>query len=542
MESSAQKLRQKAINLLYLIVLALLFTFIESDFVDTTRETNASLNLMCNEVERQSTKYNMMVLNSINEDRKDLFDDTKLKILKIDELTAEIIAKIETLKYSMIKEKGFNKFGFLKEGKSENIPKRVLLQEGNAKKLIETIKIYKEEIGEFLLADEKDQLDSILSLPVLMQKSTGNMTSLENYFFKKAPLNVAILNLSHFKSRLERSRTYVINRVIQNLLIEHGNPVPYSVVPIIKYEYLPGNPTQYIVFPDELSDRESRTQLQKSPLYVESLTDSIYAVGKPAQFRINFDTTNNNVATASIEGPNGFQQSFNLRKPGPFMFVPEIKGSYSIRINSNGVVSGKRIKVIDIEPIIQNNSSGTLYIGIDNILNIKTSEFENTEGLTARISDGVILQKGKNFYARVQNPGQVKVEIFAKMDYGYVKVAEKSFLVRELNKPIATVLDRGNGAEISLADVPKIRTVEVKSNEVLINEQYYVSNFRFTIIYNEHTSILKPIENKGSSLNSNSLEALKRAKVGDIITINEIQAKSSLGNEIKVSPVSYTVK
>ncbi len=540
METNAQKLRQKAINLLYLIFLAFLFSFIPSDFVDTTHMSNTSMNLLCNEVERQSTKYNMMVLSYVQQD-EELFNDTKLKLIDIDDKTNVQIDLIEKFKLNLISKQGFNKFGYFKSGKSENPSNDYMIAEKNADALFSSLNQYKSDLGQMLSAEDAYYLDSILPLPELIRRSDGDFATGIEFFFKKNPLNVAILNLSHFKSRVERARTYTIGKIVQEISITRPTAIPEEIAKIIMEDSAFLNNLEFLrTF--RVSKAPAKEENQKRPMTVESVSDSVYAVGKPAKFFVNFDTTDNPTITITLKNPNQETNSYRLTDPGIFMFVPETKGYYTIQFNDNESSSNKYIKVMDLEPVLQNNQMGTLYVGLDNALNIKTSEFEDTEGLTAKISNGKILQKGKNFYARVDEPGIVTVEVFAKLNFGFVKVADKRFIVRELNPPVANILNITSGNNVPLSELSKVRTLNVKSDEYLVSEQFYISGFEFSIIYNNHTSILQPIINSGSSLNTVSVDALKRVKAGDVLIFNKIQAKSSLGKEINVAPVTYTVE
>jgi hypothetical protein len=52
---------------------------------------------------------------------------------------------------------------------------------------------------------------------------------------------------------------------------------------------------------------------------------------------------------------------------------------------------------------------------------------------------------------------------------------------------------------------------------------------------------LRPIPNVGNSLNSSSLDAINKATPGDIIMFTKIKAKSSLGTDIELQPLTYSV-
>jgi hypothetical protein len=274
---------------------------------------------------------------------------------------------------------------------------------------------------------------------------------------------------------------------------------------------------------------------------LESLSDSVYAVGKPAQFNFEFIEGSGKSVSIDLEDPTGEHTTYVLTRPGKFLFVPETKGYYQLRFNYGGFKGRKNFKVLDLEPVLDDNKMGTLYIGINNELQLKTTEFENTENLQARISEGRILKKGKNFYARVNKEGQVRIEVFAEMPYGFVRIADKQYVVRSLNPPIASVINKRSGDQISIGDISSIKSINVKSDELLVEEEFYISSFDFTIIYNDHTAILKPIVNKGNSLNSTSLDAISKTTAGDILMFSNIKAKSSLGTEISLAPITFTV-
>jgi GldM N-terminal domain/GldM C-terminal domain len=539
METNAQRLRQKAINLLYLIFLAFLFSFIPSDFVDTTYQSNDSMNLLCSEVERQSNKYNAMILSYVRED-EELFNDTKLKLVRIDGMTKNQIQLIEQLKQGLIAKKGFNKYGYLTSGKSENPSNEFMVAENKGNELFESLSRYKSNLSVLLSAEDAFYLDSILPLPELIRRSDGDYASGVEFYFKKNPLNVAILNLSHFKSRVERARIFTIGKIVQEINIAKPDAIPEEIGRIIMEDNaLLGNLDFLKTFrlqeqPVEEEDLASMT--------VESVSDSVYAVGKPARFYVNFDSNSANNISVTLKTSTLPSKTVQMYKPGMYMFVPQTKGYYQLQFSDGEHFTRKYIKVMDLDPVLQNNEMGTLYIGLDNALNVKTSEFEDTEGLTANISNGEILKKGKNFYARVYRTGVVTVQIFAKLTFGSVKVAEKRFIVRELNPPVANILNIASGNKITLDQMTNVRTLNVVSEEYLLSEQFYVSSFEFSIIYNNHTSILQPIINTGSSLNTISTEALKRVKSGDVLIFNKIKAKSSLGKEIDVAPVTYPIE
>ena len=557
-ESSAQRLRQKAISLLYLIFLAMIFTYISSDFVDAVQKSDQTTSILGREVEMQTSRYNLIVLNHLKNDSV-TYHKTKHKIAAIDAKTSRELEFIDSLKFTLIAKEGFNAFGYFKGGKREVLSNELMIEGQQASKLFNRLKTFKLDISQFVEATKVDQIDSIMPLASYQHKSDGQLIPSEKFYFSKHPLTVSVMNLTMFKSQLELIRSYVVNNTVQDAISESTYPLPTQLSQAITAndqalgtkDYIPIfldqlNWDSLIIYEDALTKTErakldKSNETKKTHVTIESLSDSVYAVGKPVRFNFGFDKSNNQSVTVELTDPNGIEKSYVLTEPGVFLFVPEIKGYYELRF-TNGVTTGrKNLRVLDLKPVLETGQMGTLYIGINNELKLRTSEFEDTDGLQARISDGQILKKGKSFYARVSKEGQVRVEVFAKMPYGFVRIADKQYVVRNLNPPIATLLGKDRTSTISKDDLATAKSLKIKSDELLVEEEYYISRFEMTIIYNGHTAILRPIPNVGNSLNSNSLDALSKASPGDIIMFNNITAKSSLGTDIELRPLTYTI-
>jgi hypothetical protein len=61
-------------------------------------------------------------------------------------------------------------------------------------------------------------------------------------------------------------------------------------------------------------------------------------------------------------------------------------------------------------------------------------------------------------------------------------------------------------------------------------------------IYNNETSVTKPVKNIGSSFNNMVSKMISNAKPGDIFIFSNIKTKSSLGTEKSVAPLTLKIK
>ena len=127
------------------------------------------------------------------------------------------------------------------------------------------------------------------------------------------------------------------------------------------------------------------------------------------------------------------------------------------------------------------------------------------------------------------------------MPYGRIKVAEKSFVIRELHAPIPNVNGLASGEIVKKENLSQFKVMSLKTDEYLIDEDVYIAEFEFMLVYNDFKAVLKPIKNKGSSFNNNILRALQRAQAGDILIFNNIRTLSSRGTESLIPSLTLTV-
>jgi hypothetical protein len=559
-----RSLRQKTINLVYILLLALIFSFIPSEFIDSVQTSEESMVLLCETVEEQNNKYALMILDYIKDD-KILFDDLKYSILAINDRTSKAIQHLEKLKLSLVRDRGYNRHGFLKDGKRERTTNKVMIHEHAADSLFASLDQYKRHMAELLPAGEIAVLDSILPLKEYQRTSDGRFIKSDEFYFFRTPLSAAVLNISQFRARIERIRHYTTLKLIRVNLESKENNLPSPVLDFLEeqtsknypLEYLKnGNKEKYRVDPTEtdyISDffdkQEKKVQnriqsLSENPqlLFVETKKDSIYTIWNPIRFKVLFDrsaTSEVEVWVIHVNGENPIK--YTMKRPGTFLFVPPTAGLYRFSFRSPFEVHTKDIHVLDAEPALQNNNMGVLYVGMDNLLNIDSKNYEDTEGLVTKISNGKILKKGSRFYAQVQKKEIVEVEVFARMPYGFVQVAKKKFAVRDLLPPFGTINYYKSGETIPLAELPKLRNIDVKNAEYLIDDQFKIKSFEFTIIYNFHTAILQPIKHQGSALNPAALGALKRVKPGDILLFDKIEVYSPSRRNTSIAPITLTV-
>jgi hypothetical protein len=546
-QSKGKELRQKAINLMYLIFLAFLFTYVPADFLDSVQTSGKSLDMLAKDAGKENTASAIYFLNLLKSDAA-LYEKTKSQFLAIEDYSQDVETQIENYKLGLISIDGIDSLGYFVNGKKEKTTGEIMLNSKQSDSLFATLKNYKKFILDYIGYEHATEVDNMLHTPSMIKKSDGAIKSIEQYYFSHTPLNVAITNFNHFRGSVERIKIYAYRKLIRDLVENNRSDLPLEVLQNFDKMDIQrlGNTKTLREFFEKVNNNENaaskESQLKnQSNLLIESVTDTIYPEGRPFKFQVHFDTSTSKRVTIAVTGPEE-SRSFSTSKPGPFIFLPATKGRYTITFKDGVKSVSKTIRVIDVEPLIQNTKLSTIYIGIDNALNIKTSEYGKQDQMVATITKGEIFRKGDKFYARVTEPGLVQIAIFAKMPYGVVKVAEQIFAVRSLNNPYAIVNAHPNNSEVNLSAIKNMRNLTVVTDEYLLDEQYFIQEFTASLIFNGHTQITKPFKNAGNSFNSYLIELLSKAKSGDKIMFTEIVAKSNLGNRIILNPYNLIIK
>ncbi len=90
--------------------LAFIFILIPSDFVDSTFHSNQSLEQLTEEIDKLNTTNNLYFLTILRNDEA-VFEDTRQKFIRIEEITALPLNTIERLKNELINLDGLSEFG-----------------------------------------------------------------------------------------------------------------------------------------------------------------------------------------------------------------------------------------------------------------------------------------------------------------------------------------------------------------------------------------------------------------------------------------------
>jgi hypothetical protein len=494
MEENAQQkgtgrvLRQKIINLLYLIFIVLAFLYIPSNFIDVFKDINYNFEKSTQEFNNEFTSnqfnnlynYNFLIFEYLTKNSTDSILQIRQNFLFINQSSTALIQKIEDIKHQLAQNSGgYNEYGYLLNSKNYNATEKYLLINNLADSIYHLLNNHKILIRP--LVDKKCLaiIDSILPVNETIISSSGDPKEWTEYYFDKMPVSGAITILSKFQNNI---------RKIDNTVIE---------------SYL-----------------NSLVEIDKSL--------SVRVINK------NFSTVK-----AYVEKDNRID-SLTIDSTGKIKFFPYEEGEYEFTIYDSKRKYKKTYMVKDVGPILQRSQFPVVYTGIDNLIKIHHSKFD-INNIKITTSEGAITRKGSEFYLRAKSPGLTTIKVFGIDNHEEKLLTSQRYLIEDLPDLKAYINNINNGY-IQANVLNNQKEIKVESN-IISNVNFKLKGFNIKRIHNQDfKNSIESENNVGSRFNSITQEILKKAIEGDIYIFDNIIVKNFDKTEIEVPPIVLTVK
>lgn len=519
--SNSGKLRQKAISLLYLIFIALVFIYVPSDFLDSINDTNRSFEQTSSQLSGlKESKFIMFEKSGFGLNIENLTDSFKYRL--ISEISDSAFNRIEKVKKFLLKETGgVNKYGYPSKSKEFDVTDQLMLNSDRAKNLKRTIIDYKTKMRPYLGDGQEIILDSILVVKEEIQSSKGKLIDWEKFYFYKAPLSVTQMMLSKFQTEIRLVEYLVLDKYerdfLQDVFIRSGMAK---------------------VYPN--SDEESKGKtliLQKQKPY--------FTVGE----EVVIDPEIEGVPKDSLTAKNlkaeykvgDLVKSIEVSETGALKFTPKIGGEYVVSAqfkNQKEVQVG--ISVFNPKPVINREDLEVLYLGIRNPLRIEADNID-ASAIDVTATKGQIRKINDLYYIKFDEKGSATINVDANIDGQRVHVNSREFHVRDLPLPYATLNSLRSG-EILESNMRSQRKLFIKSDLYETNDFYNVKQFRLTRVSGDGYEVNQlPKVNRTANFGPYVIEMVKKANKGDLFVFDEIVVVGANGLENELQALAFKV-
>ncbi|MBI9038672.1 MAG: hypothetical protein JEY97_11110 [Bacteroidales bacterium] len=506
-KGTSRILRQKVVNLMYLIYVVLAFLYIPADFIDVIKEMDFSYDL--HEKENiKSFEYNSLVLEAIASKLGDANKSSQFirnsKLANIQSIAT--INEIEKIKQFLInKMGGYNKDDFLKNSRDYQSSEKLFIRGKLSDTIFNLINNYKNTIRPMLNNKSNQRIDSILYTGNFIS-SEGVNKSWENYYFDEIPMSAAIMILSKMQNDIRKTDNILIESYIKELIQSDSISIAAIRNSIInnferlKKFYL----GEEIVLAINSNNILSEKDFSKVKAYLES--------GKQ-------------------------QKPLNIDKTGNIRFYPYKEGKYKINVLfEKSIIEQKEIEVLKFRPVLENLRTPELFVGLNNRINIQHENFKG-KNLLVEIDDGQVIKKQSKYYIRVYKPGIVELRVFGIENAEKKLLSTKKFKVKNLPNIRASIYGRQGGL-ISSKLIKLQKNINIE-NEIISGMNLAIKEFVVERINNKSFEVS---QNTGAYFNVGTKEIINKAIYGDIYVFNNIVAENYKGDEIVLSPIILTIK
>ena len=437
---SSNPLRQKLINLLYIVLICMIVLNLPLDFIEAFTDLNRSLE----NANRKLDQKNESTIRQIA--RYSKADSLRFKriyesILDVKEISDSAVNYLDSVKNLLIVEGGGwdLKINHLKSAIDATVPTRIMINKGIAKETHGLLIYTKQELMKYLNETEQTSLDTVLVTQDYLMKTTGISDTWENYYFNNVPLGAVVALLTKFQNDVRLAETIVVSKYEReaekgvSFVIGQDRDVAqkdfdFDTIMLERAEKrlevfnLGEDVTVKVTMPGMQDDA-----MKQAVIYTYDQSGAIIDsfLFKEGVGEINIPTEQ--IGEFKIKGVVKFR--YMDEGPGEVKEQPETLISDKTKEKEKEKEADHtfemKYSVVNPKPYISHRDYDVLFVGVNNPVNIYHPEF-TPENYNVSISQGKVIYDGKQFFAKVYRPGYVTMTLSVpEQGGGFKKVAEQ---------------------------------------------------------------------------------------------------------------------
>ncbi len=196
-------------------------------------------------------------------------------------------------------------------------------------------------------------------------------------------------------------------------------------------------------------------------------------------------------------------------------------------------------RVAEPNLVVSPTKMNVFYYGIDNPVAISVPGIPANK-IKPRIQSGANIKKvGKEYIVRpTKKTGEVSIQVYAEIDEKQKLMGSMPFRIRTIPKPVAKVMGKTSGSisRVALSNAP---SVYAELEDFVFDLKFNIT--QFTVVKQEGI-YSKEMQTKGKKFSREQQDAIKSAKKGSRITIEDIKAKGPDGRVRDLSPIVFKLK
>ena len=502
--------RQKMINMMYLVLTALLALNVSSEILNAFKTVNHSLETTNTTVDRST----QTIIKSLEQKLEDPLTAVKAKdwypkAIEVQNHAKGVYTYIADLKTKIIKAAGGDYAKGDSSFKEDNldIPTRIMVEQGEGKKLKQLLEEYKKKaLGVHPEIQKEFAVSFPLDLSMPKTKSKSNK-KWEAAYFHMVPTVAALTMLSKFQNDVKTSE----NRIIAFC----HNKVGEVIVRYDTYTAFAATNSSYVMPGDEMEITAGVGAFSKAAL------PTIFIAGQPVALSED-GAAHKKMNAATSLGKHTIQVNIKYKN---------LEGKEETVAKTIEYTVGQSNASIALDKM------NVLYIGVENPVSVAASG--GAEKLNVGISGGGgSISGSKGHYIARVNSVTDDCRITVSVD-GKVAGAQV-FRVRTIPDPVATVGGYASGDNVPKGAFSAQTGVGAYIKDFPFELKYSVTSF--TVVADTEDGDIIEIPCTGNTWSQQARAQINRLRPNSLITIENIKAIGPDGRTRKLPALLYNIK
>lgn len=510
--------RQKMINLMYLVFIAMLALNVSVDVLNGFDIVEDSLSSSSDNISNRNGLI-MSELERYNFQNREKAGEWYDKGLLVKQKSDSIVSHIEELKDKMVKQADGKKGDVKNIQNRENLDAASVVMlspiDKEGENLRNKILQYKDMLTSMVADnDRRTIIEKSLDISPQGASKSGDNNNWEESLFYNMPVSAAVTILTKLQNDIRMSEGEVLNSLLNYVDVGdfRVNKVNAYVIPESKV-VIQGSPyTARIVL-----SAEDSTQIQTTYVNGAKLAESSDGIFTASGGRVGQFPVKGYIEMTSGDGNvmrRQFSDSYTVIEP-----------------------------MATIAPTLMN----VLYAGIDNEISISVPGVVPND-VVAQMTNGTLTRKGTMWVAKPATVGtDVEISISARQGSQTVRMATKKFRVRALPDPTPFINytdANGNpamfkGGALSKAVLMNAGGISAAIDDGILNIPFRVTSFR-TVFFDSMGNAIPEVSD-GANFSSRQKEQIRRLQRGAYFYISGVKAIGPDGGEREIAVIEVRV-
>lgn len=508
MASGRETPRQRMINILYLVLLALLALNVSDTLLDAFKNINDSLETsktnVNTSVEQLFTSFENTKLKEEPERARPLYKKAK----EARSIVADLNQFINTLKEELENESGGydEETGDLVKRSNIDISPALMLNQKKGEELKEKINTTRQKLLTLLEEDDRQRVSISLEAKDPVKSVNGKKKWEEVNFGAGTPVTAAVTILTKIQSDAQNAESDIVKHILGKM--------DQAVVNLDQFAAVAVAPTSYLI--------------QGQPYTAEVFLTAYDSKSNPS-------ISVNGASLQVVDGKGLYTISTN--KEGVFSWVGTIKVKQTDGTIKEYRTSEQHYQVARPSAVVSADKMNVLYIGVDNPVSVSapgTSEDKIKVSMTGGNISG---SRGK-YSVNVNTPGTAKITVAVEVSPGKVQtLSATEFRVKRIPDPVAKFAGK-TGGTMSTVALKAQNAIFANLENFDFDAKFNITKFSMIIAKPRADAII--LNTSGNQLSENMKSALNGIGPGSRIIFDNIIAVGPDGSARQLNAIALT--